>query len=299
LNRMMLNLRIQYSYSFKYNWHMSPIEFTLIPPPHILRDHVECFRIGQFSDTQVLAVKVCPNGLPGIVFQHREGQSVIQNIVTQSGRVIVVPTSFIHGQVTELAVMNFIGPFSTIQVVLKPSGLRMLFNVDASMLINSSMELNRFANQDLNGRLISAGSNEHRISILSSYLVSSLRQNDNRDPTIEMALDLIHQNVSCITIRCLLEHLCLSERQFERRFIQSVGVSPKFYIRVKRVNEALRLMDSGQYERLSDVAHALNFHDQSHFIRDIKSFLGITPKSIAQEVSDFHHDRVGSSYLSM
>jgi AraC-like DNA-binding protein len=278
---------------------MSPIQFSLIPPPNILRDHVECFRIGRYNGTQVLAVKVCPNGLPGIVFQHRDGQSVIQNIVTQSGRVVIVPTSFIHGQVTELAVMNFTGPFSTIQVVLKPSSLRTLFNVDASMLTNNSIELNRFANQDLNGRLIRAGSNEDRISILSSYLVSCLEQNHNREGTIETALHLIHENVSYITIGYLLEYLCLSERQFERRFAQSVGVSPKFYIRVKRVNEALRLMDSGQYERLSDVAHAMNFHDQSHFIRDIKSFLGVTPKSIAQKVSDFHHDRVGSSYLSL
>lgn len=195
--------------------------------------------------------------------------------------------------------MNFIGPFSTIQAVLKPSGLRTLFNVDASILTNSSVDLNRFADEDLNAKLMSTESNQHRISILSEFLVASLRQNDNQDRTIETALELIHQNVSCITIRDLLKHLSLSERQFERRFIQSVGVSPKFYIRVKRVNEALRLMETKQYERLSDIAYALNFHDQSHFIRDIKSFSGITPKSIAQKVSDFHRDRVGSSYLSM
>lgn len=83
-----------------------------------------------------------------------------------------------------------------------------------------------------------------------------------------------------------------------KRFVQTVGVTPQFYIRVRRFNESIRLMDTGQYERLSDVAHALNFHDQSHFIRDIKQFSGITPRSIYQKVNEFHHDQIGASYLA-
>jgi hypothetical protein len=38
---------------------------------------------------------------------------------------------------------------------------------------------------------------------------------------------------------------------------------------------------------LGDVAHALNFYGQSHFINDVKSFAGITPKSLAQRAEDF------------
>jgi len=69
------------------------------------------------------------------------------------------------------------------------------------------------------------------------------------------------------------------------------------YIRVKRFNEAIRLIKTGQFERLTDVAYALNFYDQSHFIRDIKAFSGMTPKSLSQKVDDFHHDQVGYSYV--
>jgi AraC-like DNA-binding protein len=95
----------------------------------------------------------------------------------------------------------------------------------------------------------------------------------------------------------LREYLHLSERQLEKSFRQTVGISPQLYIRIKRVNEAFKLMDSGQYERLVDVALELNFYDQSHFIRDIRAFSGMTPKDITQRVDDFHHDLVGSSYM--
>jgi AraC-type DNA-binding domain-containing proteins len=80
--------------------------------------------------------------------------------------------------------------------------------------------------------------------------------------------------------------------------MRTVGVTPQFYIRVRRFNESVRLMDTKRYERLGDVAHALNYHDQSHFIRDIKQFSGITPRSISQKVSEFHLDRIGASYLA-
>ncbi|MGG0936716.1 helix-turn-helix domain-containing protein [Brevibacillus centrosporus] len=89
----------------------------------------------------------------------------------------------------------------------------------------------------------------------------------------------------------------ISERQFQKRFARVVGISPQLFIRVRRVNEALRLMHSGWYERLSDVAYTLNYYDQSHFIRDMKSFSWVSPKHIAMKVSEFHSDLAGSSYL--
>src|SRR6266536_192730 len=92
--------------------------------------------------------------------------------------------------------------------------------------------------------------------------------------------------------------ICSSWRQAmsKSRFSQTVGLAPQTYIRVKRFNEAIRLMKMRQYTRLTDIAYALNFHDQSHFIRDIKAFSGLTPKTISQKVENFQ-DQSGLSYI--
>lgn len=276
---------------------MSSIAFTLLPPPNILRNDVECFRVATYTEAAELAVRVCPNGFPGIVFQQHAGRSVIKNIVTQSGRVVVTPTLFMHGQVTGLAVMYFQAPFTTIQAILKPYALKTLFGFDASKLTDGSCWPDGFYGEELNVQLIAAPDDSDRIRLFSDFLAARLQHGLPRDDLVERSIDLMAQDIGSVTVESLREQLGLSERQFERRFSRAVGVSPQFYIRVRRVNAAMRLMDTGKYERLTDVAQALNFHDQSHFIRDIKAFSGITPKSITQKVNDFHRDQVGSSYV--
>jgi len=133
--------------------------------------------------------------------------------------------------------------------------------------------------------------------LLTQFLIAKLKQQKRRDELVEESLRLIHQNVGTITVKALREFLDISERQFERRFSETVGISPLSYIRVKRFNEALRLMQTGHYNRLTDIAYALNFHDQSHFIRDIKSFTGVTPTRLSQKMDNFIHNQAGYSYV--
>ena len=273
---------------------MGSIKFNILPAPEILKNDVEFFRIANYTGEEGLAIKVYLNGLPGIVFQHNKGRSPIENIITPSRCNFYVPTLYLYGQTTEPGVMNHKkGPYTMTQVILKPHALKTLLGLNASVLTNGLVELNEFSAKDLNVQLIEANNEQERITLLTSFLLAQLKQEKTRDKLVEESLNLIHKNIGSITVKNLLERLNISERQFEKRFSQTVGISPQFYIRVKRFNEAIRLMKTRQFERLTDVAFALNFYDQSHFIRDIKEFSGITPKSLSQKVDDFHHDQGG------
>ncbi|MET3699569.1 AraC-like DNA-binding protein [Bacillus oleivorans] len=277
---------------------MGIIDFTVLPPVGTLCNDVDSFRIARYGGEEALSIKVCPHGFPGIVFQQNNGQSAIKDINTKSGRVIDIPTLYIHGQVKELAIMNFKqGPFVTIQVVLKPHALRTLFGMDVSTLTNNSFGFAEIGMEDLNRQLLDAKDNKHYIKLLTDFLMEKQSQGYPRDTLVEQSLCLINKNISFVTVKYLIEQLHISERQFEKRFVQCVGITPQAFIRIKRVNEAIKLMDTDRYERLSDIARALNYYDQSHFIRDIKEFSGITPKSISQKVNSFHHDHISSSYL--
>lgn len=209
-----------------------------------------------------------------------------------------MPVLFMHGLGAEPSVMQFTaGPFSSIQVAFKPHALYSVFHIDSSTLRGGFWLPEEFGGAHLTKPLVSARSDGERITILSEFLIARLAQGMRRDELVEASLASIHERIETISVHELAETLNISQRQFEKRFSRVVGMPPKLYIRIKRVNEALQLINTGRYERLSDVAYALNFYDQPHFIREIKTFSWVTPTSIAQKVSEFRQDDTGASYL--
>lgn len=257
------------------------MKYKLVAIPEILQEYVELITVAEHNGETNLSTNVYLNALPGIVFQHNNGHSPIDNITTSSSYRADTPTLFVYGQMTKPNVVSYKkGTFTTTQIMLKPQALQTLFGVNAATLTNNLVELREFSAGDLNMQLLEAKNEQVRLTLLTNFLVSKLKQVTTCDQLIEESLRIIHNNVSYVTVKYLFEYLNLSERQFEKRFSQTVGLTPQFYIRVKRFNEAIRLMQTRQFEKLTDLAHHLNFYDQSHFVRDIKAFSGVTPKSL-------------------
>ena len=277
---------------------MSSLQFTILPVPEILKNDVECVRIVQYSGEEGVTINVSPQGVPGIVFQHNNGHSALEQIITHSGRTSCSPPLFLYGSGIEPSVMRYKRGFSTtIQVIFKPHALKTLLGINAVVLTNGWADLHEFSAVDLDCQLLDARDEQECFTLLINFLVTKLQQAKTRDTLVEESLHLIHNNIGSLHVKDVLDALHISERQFERRFTQTVGLSPHAYIRVKRFNEAIRLMKSGQLERLTDVACALNFSDQSHFIRDMRAFSGMTPRSLLQRVDDFYHDQAGYSFV--
>ena len=274
------------------------MKYKFVAIPEILQEHVEAIIVANHNGETDMTVNVCLNALPGIVFQHHNGRSPIDTMTTSSGYRVDTPTLFVYGQMTERSIMRYKKePFTTTTIFLKPHALQTLLGVNASALTDNLVDLCEFSAGDLNMQLLEAKNEQVRLTLLTHFLASKLRQATTSDRLIEESLRIIHNNVGRATVKYLLECLNISERQFEKRFSQTVGLSPQFYIRVKRFTEAIRLMKTGHYERLTDVAHALNFYDQSHFVKDIKAFSGITPRSLFQKVDDFQSDhKIYESY---
>ncbi|TMV51940.1 helix-turn-helix transcriptional regulator [Paenibacillus mesophilus] len=278
---------------------MSTINFSMVLPPHDLARDIECIRISTYTGNESLDVKVCPKGLPGIVFQLADDDSAaIESITIGNAQISAIPIFFLHGQGSAPSVMRFKDkPYVSIQVVLKPHALYSLFGWDASSLNQGFLPPDQFGAIELDNQLLTASTNEERVSLLCTFLTEKMNQTKKRDELIEQSLDFIRKSVSSISVKQIVSAFHISERQFQKRFARVVGISPQLYIRIVRINEALRLMKTGSFDRLSDVAYALNYFDQSHFIRDIKAFSWLSPKTITMKVSDFHSDEAGSSYL--
>jgi AraC-like DNA-binding protein len=270
-------------------------QHAILPASSILSTAIESVRLTHYRGNEGVAIRVTPAGVPGLLFHVSGGRGALEQITTQSARASSLAPFFLYGPGTQPSVMAFRrGPFTTMQVVFQPHALKTLFGLNASVLANGWAELDEFGADGLADHLIAAESDQERISLLTTFLVSKLKQEKPRDRLVEESLRMIDRNPGAFQVRDLLSALSISERQFERRFTQAVGLSPQTYLRVRRFNEAVRLIQTRRFRHLRDVGAALNFSDQSHFNREIKAFSGMTPSSLAHSVDDFQFAPAGS-----
>jgi len=70
--------------------------------------------------------------------------------------------------------------------------------------------------------------------------------------------------------------VALSTSHFSRAFKQTVGSSPMAYVAVRRIERA-KLMMTSTGQRLTDIALACGFADQSHLNRYFRRVVGVSP----------------------
>ncbi|MBB2205221.1 helix-turn-helix transcriptional regulator [Gluconacetobacter takamatsuzukensis] len=68
-----------------------------------------------------------------------------------------------------------------------------------------------------------------------------------------------------------------AERALQRLFRDYLGVSPKWVIRRFRLQEAAECL-ARQTGTIASVAAELGYFDQTHFARDFKSVIGLSPR---------------------
>jgi AraC-like DNA-binding protein len=74
----------------------------------------------------------------------------------------------------------------------------------------------------------------------------------------------------------------LTPRTLQRMFQRYVGVTPKWVLRRYRLHEAAARLAEGTSGTWAEVAVALGYFDQPHFIRDFTSAVGMPPAAYAE-----------------
>jgi AraC-like DNA-binding protein len=95
--------------------------------------------------------------------------------------------------------------------------------------------------------------------------------------TVYRALREVSRNGDRPTVSGVAKSLGRSERQLQRVFKESVGLSPKLYLRMVRVQHALRCAEREPTRSWGEVSSRCGFYDQSHLTREFLQFAGCTP----------------------
>ena len=76
----------------------------------------------------------------------------------------------------------------------------------------------------------------------------------------------------------------ITSRYLQKVFVQNTGLTPKLYGKINRFQNSLQLV-AKRNTSLTDIAYQCGYYDQSHFIREFKSFTGFKPSAYNPENS--------------
>ena len=136
----------------------------------------------------------------------------------------------------------------------------------------------------LHERLIAARSAAERIALLESFLLHRRQLRGNSPHHGVMAvLGAIEEDPS-MRISDARKLIRLSRKRLTAAFRAGVGLAPKAYQRVRRLQAALKQLDTAPAGGAT-IAADLGYFDQAHFVREFRSFTAMTRTQYAQRRS--------------
>lgn len=93
---------------------------------------------------------------------------------------------------------------------------------------------------------------------------------------VVQAVDVIIGDGGATPIQSISATLGISHKHLVELFTRTVGLPPKRFARLIRLERAIAESQSGSVN-WTEVAHECGFHDQAHFNREFRSFTGVTP----------------------
>ncbi|MGN7723284.1 DUF6597 domain-containing transcriptional factor [Chitinophaga sp. 22620] len=251
----------------------------LVPPPH-LQNYIRHFWILESEHPSGdRTFRTMTDGCPGLILQDADKGVMFKNAKE-------LPGALLYGQATSHAEVRVEGMFSTIGIYFSPSGLRSVFGMRADELTNGCLPLADIA-PSFTQQLIEAPGLEARVQLLTDYVANLVSRNAKEvDKSMEHALSRIWHSDGIISLKDLRDELQLSERSFERKFKQIVGLPPKMFSRISQFQASLSQLRKLKYEKLSDVAFGNEYADQSHFIRSFKEFAGVSPFQFSKKAPE-------------
>lgn len=98
---------------------------------------------------------------------------------------------------------------------------------------------------------------------------------------VDRIVAFVEDNPDVLRVEQVRAEFDLSERSLQRLVHRRIGLTPKWLIQRRRLQEAAgRLRE--QSASLSEVAAVLGYADQPHFARDFKNVVGMTPGVFAE-----------------
>lgn len=189
------------------------------------------------------------------------------------------------GKYVKPVFVHYSGPIQELAVVFKPLGINHFINDSLHKIAPG------YSQAFSNIRWLNAGKaifNEpsitSRIEILEQFLLRQLRERDLS--LMYQALTYLSATENDDSVEEIAFLLNLNLKTFQRHFLKHLSCTPSDYRRIAKFRHSLNLgwMEK-EIKKLTTIAHASNYYDQSYFVREYKKLTALNPKAFFKTVT--------------
>jgi len=253
----------------------------ILPCPQ-LGYYVKCYYL--FESDSELHDTVFPGGYMEIIFNLGEGiwKTRHNNVFHKTPRVEL------WGQLTKPLAVQTTGRNAMLGIRFYPHSASCFLNEEAWQFndrISDVRDVLGMSVNSLHEKLMNEPELKNRVELLESFLLKRLSIAENRSHRMSMVSTIVNelkQPATSTTVENIARRYDITPRYLQKLFLNHTGVTPKLFARINRFQNSLKLI-SKRETSLTSVAHDSGYFDQSHFIREFKSFTGFAPSAYSAE----------------
>ena len=259
---------------------MTAISLDYAMPDEKLRDHLSVFYefradVPVFEDVERADLAQVRFILAGDGGEYRFADGTVQK----------APRIQILGPTTGPTGVRICGPVHMFGAGLLPAGWAAMLDFEASLLVNRVIDATEIFGKALYQRLDQFRATttiEEKVVIGTEIARQLIDRGHNAAFEFARVVDDWLAASPSPDLETLVAVTALSRRQVERKCKAVYGLPPKMLARKYRALRAAISLAKHEMDVHELVDHG--FYDQSHFIREIKYFTGVTPRVISEDL---------------
>jgi AraC-like DNA-binding protein len=263
-------------------------------PRQELREFVRCYGLREIDGTDAGVSQANIATVEQAIAFYLDGQTFLDS---PDGQSTLSSQVNVFGPITPpFGGAHFSGHILAFAIFLKPLALWQLFRIPPTILANKvydGVDLLGKEVQDLWSMLSESRTFQEQTRLAEEYLLPFAINALAHTYMMKTAQYMTHQG-GVTRIDELAFHSGLSVRQYERRFGEEVGVTPKLFARVTRFGMALDKKRLAPNLSWASVAHELGYFDQMHMVRDFQNLGGNAPGEVLKQSGDIAPWSLGS-----
>jgi len=250
------------------------MEFQHFPPSDILKPYIKCYYIFESGSDIEFEDTVFPSGEMEVIFNLGQGiwESSVENKFYRN------PPIELWGQITKPLTIKSKGRHTMLGIRFLTHSAAYFFNDEIGMFNDQVSDLCEIIGSPvkiLHSQLLETAGLNRRIELLEDFLMKRFAGTEKKSFKIDKVANIL---TSIKNLGNIASTHCITPRYLHKLIYQHTGLSPKSFNKINRFQLSLRLVAKNE-QPFTSIAYDCGYFDQSHFIRDFKSFTGVTPSA--------------------